>query len=187
MLSQQLIYAEDNDGMIGWMLCGINPDADLNAAWDGRLIAHDILEHVNGPAAIGTVEDELEALGAAAFVRDIDIRWDVQYLFEDEIVPLEDIDTVSSHLMDDIFGPMLEDISKSLDKELPSEKILAYLYRGYDKAEAKYNHPSDAYCMFTNIEGCINNIEVDEVNLGLKITLYYDENITYYTKETNDD
>lgn len=36
---------------------------------DGVLIAHDLLEHVNGRAHIGTVSDELEALGAIVQVR----------------------------------------------------------------------------------------------------------------------
>ncbi len=35
----------------------------------GRLLAHDIIEHQNGAWAIGTVADELEAIGAMYYVR----------------------------------------------------------------------------------------------------------------------
>lgn len=41
----------------------------LSAAREGVLIAHDILEHMNGVQQIGTVWDELEALGAIYQVR----------------------------------------------------------------------------------------------------------------------
>jgi hypothetical protein len=41
----------------------------MNAATDGLLIAHDVLEHVNGPHRIGSITDELEALGAIWYVR----------------------------------------------------------------------------------------------------------------------
>ncbi len=37
---------------------------DMSAATDGLMIAHDLIEHQNGIAAIGTIPDELEALGA---------------------------------------------------------------------------------------------------------------------------
>lgn len=39
------------------------------ATTEGRLIAHDLLEHVNGIKYIGSIGDELEALGAAWFIR----------------------------------------------------------------------------------------------------------------------
>jgi hypothetical protein len=38
-------------------------------ALEGILIAHDILEHVNGLAEIGTIKDELEALGGIWYIR----------------------------------------------------------------------------------------------------------------------
>jgi hypothetical protein len=36
---------------------------------DGTLTAHDVLEHVNGAEHIGSIDDELEALGAAWYTR----------------------------------------------------------------------------------------------------------------------
>lgn len=39
------------------------------AALEGRVIAHDLLEHPNGLESIGSVDDELEALGGVYFVR----------------------------------------------------------------------------------------------------------------------
>lgn len=41
----------------------------LDPAISGDLVAHDALEHCNGYKAIGSVHDELQALGAVAFVR----------------------------------------------------------------------------------------------------------------------
>lgn len=41
----------------------------LNPAKSGDLVAHDALEHCNGYKAIGSVHDELQALGAITFVR----------------------------------------------------------------------------------------------------------------------
>jgi hypothetical protein len=44
-------------------------DALFMVATDGLTIAHDIIEHVNGLRNIGTIHDEMEALGGIWFVR----------------------------------------------------------------------------------------------------------------------
>ena len=53
-----------------------------------RLLAHDILEHIDGPAAIGPVEDELLAMGALAYVRpevvDHALKYDVSAVLADD-------------------------------------------------------------------------------------------------------
>lgn len=66
-----LIAAKDEDtGELGLVIEGTTPaEGTLNSASDGLLIAHDIIEHVNGPERIGTIDDELEALGAIWYVR----------------------------------------------------------------------------------------------------------------------
>lgn len=65
----------------------------LNPAVFAQLIAHDIVEHQNGPEAIGTGLDELQALGAVFYVRGFPSRR--------PIVMTEDIRNVWRHLNDD--------------------------------------------------------------------------------------
>jgi hypothetical protein len=64
-----LTVAEDHElGGYGLLIDGMHGD-DINPAQSGLLVAHDLLEHVNGTAHIGTIDDELEALGGIWFVR----------------------------------------------------------------------------------------------------------------------
>jgi len=62
---------EDNvSGEIGLVLAKLNIlDDEPMTANEGHLIAHDLLEHVNGVQHIGGIGDELEALGACWFIR----------------------------------------------------------------------------------------------------------------------
>lgn len=62
-------FADRNTGEIGLGIKGMSRNDDTNAATEGLLIAHDLIEHVNGPSKIGTIDDELEALGAIWYVR----------------------------------------------------------------------------------------------------------------------
>lgn len=56
-------------GETGLAVRGYSEDLNVNAATEGLLIAHDLIEHVNGVRRIGTIDDELEALGAIWYVR----------------------------------------------------------------------------------------------------------------------
>lgn len=62
-------FTDEQTGEIGLGLKGVPRHEQLNAAMDGLTIAHDLIEHVNGPEQIGTIDDELEALGAIWYVR----------------------------------------------------------------------------------------------------------------------
>jgi hypothetical protein len=57
-----------NTGVLGFALQGMTHD-DCADPSDGVTIAHDLIEHVNGVSLIGTIDDELEALGAIWYVR----------------------------------------------------------------------------------------------------------------------
>lgn len=61
--------SDDYDSALGFVLAGSAAYDGYMASRDGMLIAHDVLEHCNGAAQIGPVWDELEAVGAAWFVR----------------------------------------------------------------------------------------------------------------------
>ena len=66
-----LMSKEDYEfGGIGLQVKGTRASGSaMNPATTGLLIAHDLLEHQNGLAAIGGIGDELEALGGIWYVR----------------------------------------------------------------------------------------------------------------------
>lgn len=187
MLTAKIEWAEDHTGMVGFMLFDRNREAEIEATWDGRLIAHDLIDHINGPAAIGTLEDEIQALGAMAFSRaDVDIRYDLSYTLEPYIdnelpIVLPPVEAITKHLMDDFFPPIIEDVGLKLNSALPDAQIFAYLCMGYDKAEAKYKDSASAYALFKMVEETVNTIEVDEVNLGDVFTIHYNQEGAYIT------
>lgn len=70
MKRTMLIVREDHEtGETGLAIACVNPHAQMNTTTDALLIAHDLIEHVNGVERIGTIDDELEALGAIWYVR----------------------------------------------------------------------------------------------------------------------
>jgi len=64
MLTRTFEYREDNDGNVGFI--PVNAPAMFNAG-DGRIVAHDMLEHFTNTTC--SWEDELLALGAMIYVR----------------------------------------------------------------------------------------------------------------------
>jgi hypothetical protein len=62
---------EDWTGEVGLGVEGVSrsEEDEMSAAREGMLIAHDLIEHVNGVRAIGSIDDELEAMGAIWYVR----------------------------------------------------------------------------------------------------------------------
>lgn len=62
-------FTDDSTGNLGYGLKDMPKDDKTFSSNDGRLIAHDILEHINGPQYIGGIDDELQALGAAWYIR----------------------------------------------------------------------------------------------------------------------
>lgn len=62
-------FKDENTGEIGLGLLRMARNENTNAAMEGLLIAHDLIEHVNGAAAIGGIDDELEALGGIWYTR----------------------------------------------------------------------------------------------------------------------
>lgn len=62
-------FKDDETGTLGLGIVGAPRHEGMNAATEGLLIAHDLIEHQNGLAAIGGIDDELEALGAIWYVR----------------------------------------------------------------------------------------------------------------------
>jgi hypothetical protein len=95
------------DNSPGFILDGTSLDADdMMADREGTLLAHDLLEHQNGPREIGSVWDELEALGAI---------WQVRGRH--------------GYLRPNAFHPPHVDIASDLDRMLP-EFISCHRYGG---------------------------------------------------------
>lgn len=70
MTSIKLLSKEDNEtGLLGLIVDGMKVTNYPSVSTEGRLIAHDILEHQNGIKSIGSIGDELEALGGVWYVR----------------------------------------------------------------------------------------------------------------------
>lgn len=67
----ELISQEDSQtGELGWIFSDININEDLfMSSNDPLLLAHDFLEHPNGLDSIGSIDDEMQALGGIWFVR----------------------------------------------------------------------------------------------------------------------
>lgn len=118
----------------GWLVEGADPDR-TDGSTSGMLIAHDILEHVNGPEAIGSIEDELEALGAVAFTRanfiPVTIAHDMEYLSEQSeyLLPVQPEPETDE---DEYFFSQIE--LAEVDGQL-----IHYLRRGYAKAVARFD------------------------------------------------
>jgi hypothetical protein len=64
-----LVAFEDDNGTLGWIWKGSPTDNRMYAATDGRLLAHDLIEHMHGVKHIGSASDEAIALGAVWYVR----------------------------------------------------------------------------------------------------------------------
>lgn len=62
------VRRSENSGQLGFALKGMTHDETADPS-NGLQIAHDLIEHVNGVHLIGTIDDELEALGATWYVR----------------------------------------------------------------------------------------------------------------------
>lgn len=62
------VKEDPNLGEIGFALQGLD-DERVQFSTDGYLVAHDIMEHLNGAEAIGGSAEELEALGAVWWLR----------------------------------------------------------------------------------------------------------------------
>lgn len=60
---------DDETGELGLVADGLAVEGMPSVATEGLQIAHDLIEHQNGIAAIGGIDDELEALGALWYVR----------------------------------------------------------------------------------------------------------------------
>lgn len=178
-------------GDIGLALDGVNvPHGRTFVAREGLLLAHDIVEHQNGLSAIGSIEDELEALGGLWFARgyfndvrrerNVDryraIAHDIVSLLEDWwadgdadlTVPVTRACEVDADLQRCIDEAKRQAFGFA-EKDEPFRKILLPRMRiGYRKAMRRFKgEHATANNLFWNIADVLDSIaKVDEEDLG---------------------
>lgn len=197
---------DDEMGVLGLMIEGVPMLSGYPmVATEGLLLAHDIIEHQNGLSAIGSIGDELEALGGVWFTRGrhFDMRRDntgsmhspESHISSDVLnmagmfangVPLRvQVKQTKSHDHDDSFQEIIEmaegGYRDEYDGTPPTEYFDACLHlmrTGYRKAVKRFQG-RDANSMFWNIaEACdaaCKNVDYE----GQRFTLHYDSNSAY--------
>lgn len=126
MTSRILDVVEDiMSGEIGLLLTDIHQINAFMTTTSGRIIAHDIIEHQNGLKSIGSIDDELEALGACWYVRAFHGHLTARSMYSPEEALARDIANLGiifargvnyrtpvpntkSNIHDDAFNEMLE-------------------------------------------------------------------------------
>ena len=182
---------EDHNGSLGWGIGTLdNTFEELDACFDGNLLAHDIIEH-NPHSHLSGVENELEALGAAEYVRGA-LWFDSDLIAISRHVLNEGVSRPHGEL-EEINGYMLE-ACKSFDSELGFEwygteerKNLrdyikyasTYMQQGHDWA-SKYYANVNVGAMFTAIRESFNSPEFEgqQMKLSLdfnKLSVVWDE------------
>lgn len=170
---------DDMTGELGLTFEDVPQFAELFSASEGRLLAHDLLEHVNGLKEIGTVADELQALGAVMYIRGeafaiskqqrqsseeiiaSDLIEQFRYYRQDGMsmtTPDNEPDEWALGIMDEA-EPVIkyewdeEDRDAEFYEELNRflESVPHFLQMGYDKAEALYPCQEEALMLFDNI------------------------------------
>jgi hypothetical protein len=155
---------EDQDlGEVGLGIVGMKLKGG-SAAMRGLLIAHDLLEHQNGIGAIGSVGDELEALGGVWYVRgqhddinrnctnwhapEVHIASDVINLarYFSNGAPLRvRVPKTREHFQDDAFREIIEIAKSHQEESFEGEgqyyiDALHLMRAGYNKAQTRFGN-----------------------------------------------
>jgi len=162
----------------------INPDLFMVTS-DPIQIAHDYCEHVNGIAAIGSIHDELEALGGIQFVRgynevlrrdnvgsyysfdqnlatDISRMWcERSYIdFNSWTGERADMDT---NVICEARLSMLQEYEGMVYSEYRDylQSAAAYMALGYEKANKRYESQGQANDLFWAMYEAIERLHID--------------------------
>lgn len=157
---------------------------DMFADREGGLIAHDLVEHQNGCAAMGSVWDELQALGGIWHTRG---RWGELggYLYSPTHTLSFDITRMFGlsnhehkgqarpHDYDDDFHDIIAHARREIDDDCDGylSHALDHLRTGYRKACARFGHDSQSYDLYMAVKDAVSKISIDFV--GQEFTLAY--------------
>ncbi len=173
-MEQKILYrvAESWQGT-GVIPCDINinnfpaHDEEDIATRDAIIIAHDVIEHVNGIDQLGSVVDELQSFGAILHTRckfephplQHDISYCAKYWeptiieeqpandYDEDIMALLYILKHDSDYGDDFF----DDVPEGFDRDRFLYEVLQYMRIGARKQEARFEHSHHAYDMFMTV------------------------------------
>ena len=193
----------DNTGDIGLSINGLgkNYTDEIFVASSGTLLAHDIVEHQNGINAIGSIDDELEALGAVWFTRgqfdDMsrdgigssknayqNIAADIEEMFIKFTNKNESVNAcpvTHNHNHDETFDIIInyfkEDVSNIADNVSMlatfTAIIKARLRIGYNKASRRFKTAIHANNLFWSIADAANEVIKHELIEGQQFRLAY--------------
>lgn len=175
---EAIVIREDRStGEIGFCFEKVALGNSPTVFFDGRMAAHDLLEHMNGLSTIGSFEDEMEALGACYYVRGMDsvtiegLANDLAYMYESyarsprDLVRCKRLPVKIDYLDDDLseLEVKFEKAWRGNDnidaERLPDSRRLEYIaafkryfLKGYGKAELKYESQGFANSVFKEIE-----------------------------------
>ena len=159
--------------------------AGSNAFTEGRTLAHDIVEHQNGLKAIGSIGDELEAMGGIWHARG---RWgdmsrsnfggmfsaeqnigsdlmNMARLYYDDVPLRRKVPTTREHYQDDAFMEAIrygkDLLRKEFDGDIPADPeywdaCLHFMRTGYMKAVKRFGDQAFSNSMFWNIAQAID-------------------------------
>jgi len=180
------IVSDQNTGEIGLVPLSCY-ESSTYPSHDALTFAHDLVEHVNGTPNIGTIEDELEALGCVLWIRGLSgeldegihsrythIASDLQSLFEAsghnpenphgrKIKAIERPDE-PSQVDDDIDYSIATFNDETVEAEEFAEIARAYMEAGAVKAEQLYGDWNTAYAVFDSARSAYQAI-IDEAGL----------------------
>lgn len=188
---------------LGLKVDGVRTFDGMVATMDGRLIAHDIVEHQNGPGEIGSVWDELQALGGLWYTRGqfgeiVSGRGDYMDPFDvisrevDNLSRYVNVGLIRQRLVNkrvfkssaaSAFESMVEAAHEAKDGFTTEEfKIFRryvryHMNRGYCKAKKRFGGPRHsryaALNMFIHIQEAVNSIKDRVVEEGQIFLLSY--------------
>lgn len=178
-----VIREDKSTGEIGFCFEKVALGDSPTVFLEGRMAAHDLIEHMNGLSAIGSFEDEMEALGACYYVRGYDqvsirgLAQDLAYMFEHytrsprELIKCKRLPVKIDYLNDELWELETEfrtawncEIEGRDMKQLPDYKKRAYIaafkryfLKGYGKAGLKYKSRYFASHVFREVERAFND------------------------------
>lgn len=166
-------YTSDDNGDRGWLLDGADHPS-LNASTMPLLLAHDALEHMNGPQAIGTMSDELQAFGAICYIRgheysaDFIGASDLGTLFETWADDDEELERPDPIELDEEAGELIDLVMQGLRRVIwrqgGSLKAMATfarraelaLAKGWTMARDRYGSRDEANATFHAVKAAIS-------------------------------
>lgn len=176
----RLIGYEDVNGELGLTLKDIRKTDWIFASTSGILIAHDIIEHQNGPHNIGTMNDEFQALGGIWFVRGELSQWD-DHRFSSEARLANELTSLAIYYEDlklepwsgTRVKPLVEDFEEIFEALTDHEEFrelqpamrhrflneaMLHMNIGYAKAKRRFIDQYRAYDLFYAISETVDDL-----------------------------